>query len=370
MLKPFRLFGLLVGCGWLAACAPSDVLEGEKDSAVRFSGHILRAAENGTNSPISDGATVRFFLYQAGSLRDLGTATYVYHEGEKYLEAVGDGLNGTVGPHSLAAVSPALSVAEVDGRWALITCPNRITAAGDDDGAVYATSMLETFDMGEYADIRFSQPLKDIRSKIGFEISSSPDEPLSDIELAVTGAGQGTANEKLYYYPSTRQCGVPAGVVDSMFYSPKPAVSEGGQTLWVSDVRYLLAGIYAPKNVTAELLGLLPNNELILDKSYLSMRMGFRQGSRKVSTDLMLNTATGLAELLPYHMYIFHLEVSTSYIEIQLTIYKTADEQEWQSPTGDQGITIGSPEQVVKLGRVAINGWNGTGDLSQTIGGE
>lgn len=358
-MKPLHLLSLFLSGCWITACSPSDLLEMNKET-LRFSGNITRAVENGTTS-IEDGSTVRFFVYQAGTLSDRGTGTYVYHQDKKYLVANGDGINGKTGMHSLAAISPALTVAQVGDRWALITCPN----SGTDAGAVYATKDLETFDLGEYADIRFTQPLKDIRSKIGFEISTSLKEQLSDIKLTVTGAGQGTANEQLYYFPCTRQCAVPEGETDAMTFDLKEKTGESGK-YWESDKRYILSGIYAPKSVTAELLGISSTNEQILDKSYLTMQMDFTQGSRDVSTSLMLNTAKGLAELEPYHTYIFKIDVATTYIQIQLAIYEPSADTEWQSPSDNDSITMGDPDRVINLGTVSINGWNKT-DLSQTI---
>lgn len=359
-MKPLHLLSLFLSGCWITACSPSDLLDMNKET-VRFSGNILRAEENGT-TPIEDGSAIRFFLYQAGTLNDRGTGTYVYYQDKKYLVSDGDGINGKTGMHSLAAISPALSVEQVGDRWALITCPN----SGTDAGAVYATKDLETFDLGEYADIRFTQPLKDIRSKIGFEISTSLKEQLSNITLKVIGAGQGTAEEKLYYYPCTRQCAVPAGKTDEMTFDLTENTDEN-RKYWVSDKRYILSGIYAPKSVTAELLGISPLNKQILDKSYLSMQMKFKQGSRDVSASLMLNIADNLAELEPYHTYIFKIDVATTYISILLAIYKPDDETKWESPSENNDITMGDPDRVINLGTVSINEWNETGDLSQTI---
>ena len=362
-MKPLHLLSLFLSGCWITACSPSDLLEMNKET-VRFSGNILRAEENGTNTSISDGTIIRFFLYQAGTLSDRGTGTYVYHQDKKYLVAYGDGINGKTGMHSLAAISPALDVAQVGDRWALITCPNK-TDAGKDAGAVYATKELETFDLGEYADIRFTQPLKDIRSKIGFEISTSLDESLSVTKLIVTGAGTGKADEQLYYYPCTRQCDVPEGA--TMTFDLTEKNGENDKRHWVSNTCYILSGIYAPKRVTAELLGISPLNEQILEKSYLSMRMDFTQGTRDVSADLMLNTAEGLAELEPYHTYIFKIDVATTYISIQLAIYKPGNETKWESPSENNGITMDDPDRVIDLGTVSINEWNGTDDLTQII---
>lgn len=379
-MKPLHLLSLLMSGFWMTACSPSDLLDMNKET-VRFSGNIFRAEGNGTNSLISDGTTVRFFLYQAGTLSDRGTGTYVYDKNSIYLTAAdidnnngtntpnpNAGINGRTGMHSLAAVSPALSVTQVGNKWALITCPNKVNEGGTDAGAVYATKKLETFDLGEYADIRFTQPLKDIRSRIGFQISTSLSDPLSNIELKVIGAGQGTADEQLHYFPCTRQCAVPSGIADEMTFDLEVKTDESGKSYWVSNTPFVLSGIYAPKSVTAERLGISPTNEQILDKSYLSMQMKFKQGSRDVSASLMLNTAERLTELEPYHTYIYHIDVATTYIEIQLAIYEPSADTKWQSPSGNNSITMGDPNRVINLGTVSIDGWsNIAGDLSQTI---
>ena len=224
--------------------------------------------------------------------------------------------------------------------------------------------------LGEYDIIRFSTPMREIRSKIRFEIRKDPNltEDMTVENIKVMGAGTGTPDERLYYFPQTRQCAVPDGVTDEMdFGTPTAETDTDGSTYYKTATKYILSGIYAPRSVTTEILGTSLYNENVLDKQYLTMHMDFMQGSRKVSAEMMLNAdAEGvLAELKSRNEYVFKVEVASTYIKIYLHIYDHNDTTDWQKPSDNGNITIDDGD-VIEIGTFYYNLWNDN-DLGDQI---
>ena len=366
------------------ACSKSDVptATGGENS---ISADISRAGEAQTTTPAVDGNTFRFMLYQSGSLNYKGTGTYVYDisENSTYLTAaelgnLGEyqrinptkGINGVVGTLGVLAVSPGLEIftrqegTEEEGNLrtiaAIVTCPNRVDN-GVDAGAVWVNDWEEKV-LGEYDIIKFSTPMREIRSKIRFEIRKDPNlaETMSVQSIKVVGAGTGTPDERLYYFPQTRQCAVPDGVTDVMDFGTLTAETDTyGSTYYKTATKYILSGIYAPRSVTTEILGTSLYNENVLDKQYLTMHMDFMQGSRNVSAEVMLNAdAEGkLAELKSRNEYVFKVEVASTYIKIYLHIYDHTDTTDWQKPSDNGNITIDDVD-VIKIGTFYYNSWD------------
>ena len=375
------------------ACSKSDVpiTTGGENS---ISADISRAGEAQTTTPAVDGNTFRFMLYQPGSLNYKGTGTYVYdvNRNDTYLTAAGldklgenptidptKGLNGVVGTFGVLAVSPGLEIftqqegTEEDGNLrtiaAIVTCPNRVDSNGDDAGAVWVNDWEEKV-LGEYDIIKFSTPMREIRSKIRFEIRKDPNltEDMTVQSIKVVGAGTGTPDERLYCFPQTRQCAVPDGVTDEMDFGTLTAEPDtAGSTYYKTATKYILSGIYAPRSVTTEILGTSLYNENVLDKQYLTMHMDFMQGSRKVYAEMMLNAdAEGvLAELKSRNEYVFKVEVASTYIKIYLHIYDHNVTTDWQQPSDNDGITINDGD-VIEIGTFTYNLWNDN-DLGDQI---
>lgn len=375
------------------ACSKSDVpiATGGENS---ISADISRAGEAQTTTPAVDGNTFRFMLYQPGSLNYKGTGTYVYDKSRNstYLTAAGldnlgknpsidptKGINGVVGTLGVLAVSPGLEIftrqegTEEEGNLrtiaAIVTCPNRVDSNGDDAGAVWVNDWEEKA-LGEYDIIRFSTPMREIRSKIRFEIRKDPNltEDMTVQSIKVVGAGTGTTDERLYYFPQTRQCAVPDGVTDEMDFGTLTAETDSNNsTYYKTAPKYILSGIYAPRSVTTEILGTSLYNENVLDKQYLTMYMNFMQGSRKVSAEMMLNAdAEGvLAELKSRNEYVFKVEVASTYIKIYLHIYDHNVTTDWQQPSDNDGITINDGD-VIEIGTFTYNLWNDN-DLGDQI---
>ena len=367
------------------ACSKSDVpiaTDGENS----ISADISRAGEAQTTTPAVDGDTFRFMLYQSGSLNYKGTGTYVYNVGQNanYLTAAGldnlgknpsidptKGINGVVGTFGVLAVSPGLEIVtrqegtEEEGNLrtiaAIVTCPNRVDSNGDDAGAVWVNDWEEKV-LGEYDIIRFATPMREIRSKIRFEIRKDPNltEDMTVQSIKVVGAGTGSPTERLYYYPQTRQCAVPDGVTDEMDFGTLTAETDAdGSTYYKTAAKYILSGIYAPRSVTTEILGASLYNENVLDKQYLTMHMNFMQGTRNVSAEVMLNAdAEGkLAELKSRNEYVFKVEVASTYIKIYLHVYDHTTTTDWQQPSDNGGITIDDGDEIY-IGTFNFNSWN------------
>ena len=384
MIKDKYILPLVAVLLAATACSKSDVpiATGGENS---ISADISRAGEAQTTTPAVDGNTFRFMLYQPGSLNYKGTGTYVYdvNRNATYLTAAGldklgenptidptKGLNGVVGTFGVLAVSPGLEIftqqegTEEDGNLrtiaAIVTCPNRVDNYVD-AGAVWVNDWEEKV-LGEYDIIKFSTPMREIRSKIRFEIRKDPNlaETMSVQSIKVMGAGTGTPDERLYYFPQTRQCAVPDGVTDEMdFGTPTAEPDTDGSTYYKTAPKYSLSGIYAPRSVTTEILGTSLYNENVLDKQYLTMHMNFMQGSRKVSAEVMLNAdAEGeLAELKSRNEYVFKVEVASTYIKIYLHIYDHNDTTDWQKPSDNGDITIDDGD-VIEIGTFTYNLWN------------
>ena len=377
-----------------AACSHSDVPTATS-GGHSISAAISRAGEAQTTTPATDGNTFRFMLYQPGSLNYKGSGTYVYdvsHNADYLTAAVLDnfgehpnidptkGLNGVVGTFGTLAVSPGLELVtrqegtEAEGNLrtiaALVTCPNRTDGAGKDVGAVWVNEWEEKV-LGEYDIIRFSTPMCEIRSKIRFEVRKDPNlaEDMTVQSIQVMGAGTGTADERLLYYPQTRQCAVPDGVADQMDLGTLIADTDtDGSTYYKTTPKYILSGIYAPRNVTTEILGTSLLNENVLDKQYLTMLMNFTQGTRPVSARMMLNAdAEGLlAELKPRHEYVFQVLVASAYIKIYLRIYDHNVTADWQQPGENDGITVDDGD-MVEIGTFSITSWNDNNLENQII---
>ena len=384
MIKEKYILPLVAVLLAATACSKSDVpiaTGGE----YSISADISRAGEAQTTTPAVDGNTFRFMLYQPGSLNYKYSGTYVFDvsQNKNYLTAAGldnlgknphidltKGINGVVGTFGIVAVSPGLEIVtrqegtEEEGNLrtiaAIVTCPNRVDSNGD-AGAVWVNDWEEKV-LGEYDIIRFATPMREIRSKIRFEIRKDPNlaETMSVQSIKVMGAGTGSTNERLYYFPQTRQCAVPDGVTDEMDFGTLTAETDTyGSTYYKTAAKYILSGIYAPRSVTTEILGTSLYNENVLDKQYLTMHMNFTQGSRKVSAEVMLNAdADGvLAELKSRNEYVFKVEVASTYIKIYLHIYDHNGTTDWQQPSDNDGITIDDVD-VIKIGTFYYNSWD------------
>ena len=355
-------------------------------SETCFSTMIQQKVNNKAEATqVVEGSTFRFMLYQRATLNYKYTGSYIYDSSlnPQYLVAAAldgkgvfqnpdptAGLNGVKGTYSIVAISPGLDTESFDNgqSQALITCPNRTNENDEDVGAVYANEMEEKL-LGEYAPITISNPLKEIRSRISFEVrkDSKLTEDITVSSIKVLGAGTGKSNETLYYFPQVRQCTVPSGISNEMDMGTiSRKKDENGDYYYSTNQKYILSGIYAPRNVATSILETTIDNSNVLDMQYLSMTMVFTQGSRSVSANLILNADKDekLAELLPHTDYVFKVKVASSYIQLSVQISSSSN-TDWETPSLDNA-EIGDVE-TIQIGTFDRNNWNETQLPAQTI---
>ena len=383
-MKHFSIILFIILAVATTSCDSRDVglpCKGNNRIAVGIS----RASDDSSVVPAPDGSTFRFLLYSSKSTVCSHTKTYIYNTAldADYLVAAlldnqgnfqdidaSDGLSGLVGTFGTMLASPGVEIADnsVNGTLysALVTSPNRVGNNGEDLGALYINES-EDIHFGYFNIIKISNPLKDIRSKISFEIvkNQSITDPIQVNSIKLIGAGTGKSDERLYYYPLSRQCGVPAGVDNIMdFGTPDELTDAEGNPYFKSETKYILSGIYAPRNVTAAILGIPSESAMIIDRQYLSLQLQFTQGSVNVDTEMLLNAVEGYAELLSHRDYTFRIELASSYIKIYLSVTRL-DDNEWQNPegSGDASITKG---EYVCIGTFKRTDWT-VDDLEQEI---
>ena len=357
----------------LVSCSNDNMIVSEQ---VHILSTISRATVNSeTTAPLPDGTTIRMMLYQPGTHNYYRSGMYRYLTSKNYLEAVSidesgnvnpdplKGINGIVGTYGMIAISPGVEMLTFNEGTerpsaAIITCPNHKDSNDNDDGAVWAT-LWEQQVLGEYNIIRMNSSQEEIRSKVRFEIRKDPnlEEDISNIQLKLKGAGTGKTDEQLYYYPQLRQCAVPSGVEDVMPLSVSEEPDTDGSTFYKSETKYILSGIYAPKEVAAKILGTTFENPNVLDKTYLTLFMDFQQGNRAVSAEMMLNADADavLAELKPQREYVYKILVASTYINIKLDIYDQT--HNWNNPTNNGTIDIGGADKTFNIGTFTINNW-------------
>ena len=357
----------------LVSCSNDNMIVSEQ---VHILSTISRATVNSeTTAPLPDGTTIRMMLYQPGTRNYYRSGMYRYLTSKNYLEAVSidesgnvnadlsKGINGIVGTYGMIAISPGVEMQTFNEGTerpsaAIITCPNHKDSNDNDDGAVWAT-LWEQHILGEYDIIRMNSSQEEIRSKVRFEIRKDPnlEGDIKNIQLKLKGAGTGTTDEQLYYYPQLRQCAVPSGVEDVMPFSVSEEPDTDGSTFYKSEPKYILSGIYAPKEVAAKILGVTLDNQNILNKQYLTLSMDFQQGNRAVSAGMMLNADADavLAELKSQREYVYKIVVASTYINIKLDIYDQT--HNWNNPTNNGTIDIGGADKTFNIGTFTINNW-------------
>ena len=150
---------------------------------------------------------------------------------------------------------------------------------------------------------------------------------------------------------------VPSGVEDVMPLSVSEEPDTDGSTFYKSETKYILSGIYAPKEVAAKILGTTFENPNVLDKTYLTLFMDFQQGNRAVSAEMMLNADADavLAELKSQREYVYKIVVASTYINITLDIYNSTNN--WNDPTNNGTIDIGGADKTFNIGTFTINNW-------------
>lgn len=364
---------ILVLCGACTACDSPD--EESVNSLQLASRVMLETAENSTIEDAPAGTTFRIMTYNSGTLEYVNTGSYIYSpdkDGQYLVPARLDengnfiefdesmGADGVNLDADVVLMSPGTTVETTGDNAAIVVCPNRTDAEGNDAGTIYASS-IEKMNLSDYSVKSFGDPLREIRSKINFEVRNDEaiTDPLVVNSIKVVGAGLGTADERLLYYPRTRQCATPSGIDNVMDFDILDNLTDvEGKRYCRTNTKYVLSAIYAPKSAVAGKLGISSVNKNLLDTNYLTLRINFTQGLRSADAELMLNAdADGsLAELLPLHEYTYKIVIASTYIKLYLTI-KNHPGNDWQQPDGNHDVSIDDGESIL-LGAFPINKWN------------
>jgi|GEM_PF-4705756 len=363
------VFALLCG-----SC--SDFVTPEQsDGTVTFSSRVKMWSSDGEGTEDAPaGTTFRVMICRSGSLNQQKNGTYVYDpsldvqflaparldDDGTFIEADPDmGADGLTSVSDIFLFSPGVGLQSCGGQDAIVTCPNQVNARGSDAGGIYR-AVLEAQDLEKYEVRTFDEPLREMRSRISFEVRS--DESLTEQivvhDIQVYGAGLGTADERLLYLPNTRQCTTPDGIENVMDMGSIDAVSESdGSICFKSGSKYVLSAIYAPKTVAARKLGVAESNGNLLDTDYIKAKINLTQGNRTGETELILNSdaAEEFAEFLPRHEYVFRIVVTSPFLKLYLTVTGLRG-NDWQEP--DDNHEVDFDAKTVYLGEFAIRGWS------------
>lgn len=350
---------------FIISCSNLVLPEYDKSDSILCPSIMTRGGES-----LSDGTTFRFLLFHPDLGNYVNSGTYYYNSGSEYLVAsdlddsgvhiqdnVSAGLNGVIGTYKTVAVSPGLPIINSGQICGIKTTPNK-SVDGTDAGAFY-TSQLETKKLGEYSIMSFDSKLIDTRAKIGFSIyrGEGMAQDISITSISLSGAGDGTEDGTVYYYPVTRQCAVAESSSNQMTFSPTRISNENGTYYFKTESKFITAGIYAPQDITAEILGSTYN---IIPKSYLSLNLQYKQGSEDKDVNIILNAdaARTYAELKAMNEYNFKITISSTYINIQLHVFDHTSSSDWQSTNSDMDMSFGNDNNMVNIGIINIGNWN------------
>ena len=366
-----HIFGVLA---LLACISCSGSAEPEMaDTAVDISHKVRMMSADGETEDAPVGSTFRTMIYQAGSLNFIKSGSYIYEpsldsrflaparlgDDGTFIEADTDmGADGLTAVSDIFLLSPGVGTQSIGELEAIVACPNRTDADGKDSGALYRGT-LTSQDLKEYK-VRTFEPLHEMRSKISFEIRADEDMTveLAVHDIKVSGAGLGTPDERLLYLPNTRQCTTPDGVENVMAMGTvERADGSDGKAYFKTASRYVLSAIYAPKNIVASTIGIVPSDKNLIDTDYLKMKINFALGDRDGESELILNAdaAGELAEFMPRHEYIFKVVVSSTFIKLYLTVRNHLG-NDWQEP--DDNHEVDMEDETVYLGTFSITGWS------------
>ena len=91
------------------------------------------------------------------------------------------------------------------------------------------------------------------------------------------------------------------------------------------------------------------------ESDYLYMTCTMKQGSRdNIAIRMPLTAREEMRELLPQHIYLFRVVVSSNYIRLEVDVFDKSG-NDWEDGGSDGG-TIGTPDYTVTLGTWRIVG--------------
>lgn len=314
---------------------------------------------------IAENTTLRLLAFNTTSGEFVKAGGYIY-SGGKYLQSAelnedgsfreyndNAGLNGVTQKCNIIAVSPGVGIVTLDNKVGIKTKPNK------ENGSIYVTRS-DGIDLGKYSEITFSNPLTEFRSQIGFIVYESDNFPqrVSDVIIELTGAGDGTENDMIYYFPLSRQS-IPV-TKSAMKFDFIEDTDENGKSLFKSSYKYIMSGIYAPKNIASTILGISPTSPILIDNDYLSIKITYglydkTSGEKKntISTETKINISC--PELTSGYRYIFKICISSSYITLYLNVKQINESNDWEIPGDIEDMTIEDGDYLIN--NITVKDW-------------
>lgn len=284
-----------------------------------------------------------------------------------------DNFSGTTKKLSLVFVSPGVKNND-DGSFdidlGILNSENKCRFV--------ASEYPESKQLGPYGRITMTHPMKECRSRIGFEFYKSKDGGVADFDIDdLRIAGAGGDKEVVRFFPGKRQVrvnGAGDGTENSLgiaLVSDDSKTDANGNSLRFATpedgMASIVSAIYAPPAVTAEVLekasGTKVQQENLEKGTYLLMRCELTQDGRDpVNVELPLTTDKW-TEILPQRNYVYRVVVSSNYITLSVDIFGD-DTNDWEEgiPGGGDD-TVGGPADRIRIGTWEIvqdpygNGW-------------
>ncbi len=363
---------------WIAGSLLAGVLlfscsKGVSDSAEAENAPVRFGLDTRVGEPVEQGTTYRIMVYNAventSQFLFARTGTYYLKE-EASAEGIAEltacrlddsgayladdaeaGLNGVSGTYYVLFVSPGVRN-NSDGSFDV----NPRT------GKFVASELPERKDIGSYGRVSMSKPMKEYRAMIGIDFYKASNPSVDGFEisdLALVGAG--AADEAVRLFPGSRQ--VEAGREGALAVGLTDRRADGatdgsGNPLFYETQESgrvaVVPAIYAPKNEVAETLKTTVTGNL-RESDYLYMTCTMKQGSRdNIAIRMPLTAREEMRELLPQHIYLFRVVVSSNYIRLEVDVFDKSG-NDWEDGGSDGG-TIGTPDYTVALGTWRIVG--------------
>lgn len=379
---------LLVTAACLACSCSREEAETPAQGPVSF-GIDTRATGDG----VAEGTTYRIMAYDPLTLALEKTGTYrleslpeeggvaeltpcVLDNNGNYTGGTPeDNFSGTTKKLSLVFVSPGVKNND-DGSFdvdlGILNSENKCKFV--------ASEYPESKNLGPYGRITMTHPMKECRSRIGFEFYKLKGDGVKEFKIdKLRIAGAGGDKETVRFFPGKRQVrvnGAGEGTENSLDIALDPVADDSQTDANGNPLRYatpedklasIVSAIYAPPAVTAEVLekasGTKVQQENLEKGTYLLMRCEMTQDGREpVAVELPL-TAGEWPEILPQRNYVYRVVVSSNYITLSVDIFGD-DTNDWEPGiTGGGDDTVGGPADRIQIGTWEIvqdqngNGW-------------
>lgn len=174
---------------------------------------------------------------------------------------------------------------------------------------------IMTYNLGALKDRRC---IININIEAGQEGTSTKTIQIEDFYLV----GAGTKEEKVRYYPATRQTIATDGRLEV------DLTHDDSYTKYsFSDLVYIMAGIYASKSEAAQILNKVNDMTYIQNRDYLYVSFQLKQNGRDW-VHIQKPLTNVVKELLPQHQYDYTFKVTSEYVSLKLDITNLYDAQD------------------------------------------